>query len=117
MLAGGVLACAALLLIAYNFPWYVQVGVFAVLGFGFYLLHGCIHVHVTDLSQTARGAATSLHSCTFYLGQAAGPVLYGAAYTHGELAPTIAVGAFVVLAVSLVCAHWLRHRSAAAVSH
>ena len=40
---------------------------------GFYLLHGCIQVHVTDLSQTARGAAASLHSSSFYLGQAIGP--------------------------------------------
>ena len=42
-------------------------------GFGFYLLHGCIQVHVTDLSQTARGAATSLHSTFFFSGQAVGP--------------------------------------------
>ena len=45
----------------------------ALFGFGFYLLHGCIQVHVTELSPTARGAAASLHSCFFYLGQAAGP--------------------------------------------
>ena len=61
MIIGGGVA-AALLLIALNLPWYEQIGVYAVLGFGFYLLHGSIHVHVTELSHTARGAATSLHS-------------------------------------------------------
>jgi predicted MFS family arabinose efflux permease len=40
-------------------------------------LNGCIQVHVTELSQTARGAAASLHSSFFYLGQAVGPVVYG----------------------------------------
>ncbi len=54
-----------------------------MMGFGFYLLHGCIQVHVTELSPTARGSATSLHSCFFYLGQATGPVVYGFGFAHG----------------------------------
>jgi hypothetical protein len=33
------------------------VAVYGIFGFGFYLLYGCIQVHVTELSQTARGAA------------------------------------------------------------
>ena len=49
---------------------------FTMFGVGFYLLHGCIQVHVTDLSQTARGAATSMHSTFFFIGQAIGPVVY-----------------------------------------
>ena len=59
MLIGGALAAIALTLAALHFPWYVQVAIFGMFGFGFYLLHGCIQVHVTDLSTTARGAATS----------------------------------------------------------
>ena len=54
-------------------PWQAQIAVFGVFGLGFYLLHSCIQVHVTDLSQTARGAAASLHSSSFYLGQAHRP--------------------------------------------
>ncbi len=113
MMTGGVLAAVALVLVALNFPWYAMVAIFGLMGFGFYLLHGCIHVHVTELSQTARGAATAMHSCTFYLGQALGPVLYGFSYSHGLLPEHIAVGAMVVLGVSLACARWLRHRSTA----
>ena len=52
----------------------MQIAVFVLFGFGFYLLHGCIQVHVTDLSQTARGAALSLHSSRSFLGQAIGPI-------------------------------------------
>ncbi len=73
-------------------------------GFGFYLLHSCIQVHVTDLSQTARGAAASLHSSSFYLGQAIGPIIYGFGFAHGGPEPTIFLGALVVLGVGLVCA-------------
>jgi predicted MFS family arabinose efflux permease len=114
MVIGGILAALALVLIALDLPWTAQVAVFGLLGFGFYLLHGSIHVHVTELSATARGAATSLHSCTFYLGQATGPIFYGFAFAHGAAVPSILAGALVVLGVSLVCARLLRHKGEAA---
>jgi MFS transporter, DHA1 family, inner membrane transport protein len=110
MLAGGIVAGASLALVAFDFPWQGQVAIFTVMGFGFYLLHGCIHVHVTELSSTARGAATSLHSCMFYIGQAFGPVLYGLAFAHGFPTMTIMGGALAVLGVGIMCAHLLRHR-------
>jgi predicted MFS family arabinose efflux permease len=111
MLIGGTVAAIALSLAALHFPWYVQVAVFGLLGFGFYLLHGCIQVHVTDLSTTARGAATSVHSSSFFLGQATGPVVYGFGYTHGSLELLMFLGSFVILAIAVVCARYLRHRN------
>jgi predicted MFS family arabinose efflux permease len=112
MLIGGALAAIALSLAALHFPWYTQVGVFALFGFGFYLLHGCIQVHVTDLSTTARGAAASLHSSSFFIGQATGPVLYGIGYAHSSLEPLMFLGAGVIIAIALVCSRFLRHRTA-----
>ena len=110
MIAGGVLAAAGLVLFTGHFPWYWQIAVFGMFGFGFYLLHSTIQVHVTELSQTARGAAASLHSCSFYLGQAVGPVLYGYGFAHGGPEPSMLIGAAVVLIVGLICARLLRHR-------
>ena len=83
----------------------------AVFGCGFYLLHGCIQVHVTDLSQTARGAAASLHSSSFYIGQAIGPVIYGFGFAHGGPEPTIVFGALVLLGVGFVCSRLLRRKT------
>jgi DHA1 family inner membrane transport protein len=114
MLIGGGLAASGLLVTALYLPWYVQSAVFCVLGFGFYLLHGSIQVHVTELSQTARGVATSLHSCFFYLGQATGPVVYGFGFAHGGERASLITGAAVVVGVALTCAKLLRHK---AVSH
>jgi predicted MFS family arabinose efflux permease len=111
MLIGGALAACALILGGMQFPWYGQVAVFALLGFGFYLLHGCIQVHVTDLSPTARGAAASMHSSAFFIGQAIGPIVYGYGYSHDGLAATMFVGAGVVMIVGSVCSRYLRHRS------
>jgi predicted MFS family arabinose efflux permease len=70
-----------------------------------------IQVHVTELSQTARGAAASLHSSFFYLGQAVGPVVYGYGFAHGGPEPSIFVGAAVVMTVGVVCSRLLRHRT------
>jgi predicted MFS family arabinose efflux permease len=112
MLAGGALAALGLVLGGLQFPWYWQIGVFALLGFGFYTLHGCIQVHVTDLSPTARGAAASLHSSSFFLGQAVGPVLYGFGYGHGGLDLMMFLGAGVVVTVAIVCSRYLRLRRA-----
>jgi predicted MFS family arabinose efflux permease len=108
MMIGGAVAAGSLVLIAFQFPWQAQIAVFAGFGLGFYLLHGCIQLHVTDLSQTARGAAASLHSSSFYLGQAVGPVIYGFGIAHGGPEPTLLAGAVVVMGVGLVCARLLR---------
>jgi predicted MFS family arabinose efflux permease len=111
MLIGGMGAAAGLALIAFHFPWQAQVAIYAGFGLGFYLLHGCIQLHVTDLSHTARGAAASLHSSSFYLGQAVGPIVYGVGFAHGGPEPTIWFGALVILGIGLVCARLLRRRS------
>jgi predicted MFS family arabinose efflux permease len=66
---------------------------------------------VTELSQTARGAAASLHSCSFFLGQASGPVVYGFAFAHLGEDASLLIAAALVLAVGFVCAKLLRHRA------
>jgi len=109
MVVGGVLAAIALSLAALHFSWQAQVAIFGLFGFGFYLLHGCIQVHVTDLSATARGAAASLHSSFFFIGQATGPVLYGFGYSHGTLELQMFLGSAVIIVIGIVCARYLRH--------
>jgi predicted MFS family arabinose efflux permease len=111
MVTGGALAASGLVLIALHFPWQAQIAVYCGFGLGFYLLHGCIQLHVTDLSHTARGAAASLHSSFFYLGQAVGPVVYGFGLAHGGTEPTLLVGAAVLLGVGILCARLLRRPS------
>ena len=111
MVTGGALAATGLVLIALHVPWMWQIAIYGMFGFGFYLLHGCIQVHVTELSQTARGAAASLHSSFFYLGQAVGPVVYGYGFAHGGPEPSIFVGAAVVMTVGVACSRLLRHRT------
>jgi predicted MFS family arabinose efflux permease len=110
MLSGASCAAIALILISLNMSWYVQAAVFVMFGIGFYMLHTCIQLHVTDLTQTSRGAALSLHSSAFYFGQAIGPVYYGFTFGHVGISEPLLLGAAVTLAIGLVCARLLRHR-------
>ncbi len=110
MLTGAAIAAVAFILISLNLTWYVQAAIFVGFGIGFYMLHTCIQLHVTELTQTARGTALSLHSCAFFSGQALGPIYYGFAFSHIGISEPLLIGAGVIIAVGLVCARFLRHR-------
>jgi predicted MFS family arabinose efflux permease len=110
MVIGGAIATAAMLIIALDLSWPLQVAAFGFLGLGFYTLHASIQVEVTELSATARGAATAMHSLFFFVGQALGPVLYGFGFAHLGGTRSVLIGAAVVMAVGLMCAHYLRRR-------
>jgi MFS transporter, DHA1 family, inner membrane transport protein len=107
MIGGGVVAALAFLIVAANPPWPLQLAAFLVLGIGFYSLHGCIQVEATELSVTARGAATSLHSLFFFLGHATGPVLYGLAFAQLGAGPAVILGGLLMLFVGLMTARYL----------
>jgi predicted MFS family arabinose efflux permease len=108
MATGGMVMGACLLVIALRMPWPVEFMNFMLMGFGFYLLHGCIQVYVTELAPSARGSATAAHSMFFFLGQAAGPVVYGAGLVTAGIAPVLAVGAAALAATGWTCALYLR---------
>jgi predicted MFS family arabinose efflux permease len=108
MAAGGMAMGFCLVGIAMRLPWPAEFLVFMLLGFGFYLLHGCIQVYVTELAPGARGSATAGHSFFFFLGQAIGPVVYGAGVTHGSIGPVLLVGALSLAATGWICAFRLR---------
>jgi predicted MFS family arabinose efflux permease len=110
MLTGAAGAAISFILIAFGLTWYVQAIIFVLFGFSFYMLHNNIQVHVTDLSQTARGAALSMHSSFFFTGQAIGPIYYGFTFAHLGLHIPPLFGAVVIAIVGLVCARYLRHR-------
>ena len=108
MAAGGMVMAFCLIVIALRATWPVEFANFILLGFGFYLLHGCVQVYVTELAPTARGSATAAHSCFFFLGQAAGPVVYGIGLGSVGLTPVLLTSSLLLTAVGWICAMRLR---------
>ena len=94
-------------------PWPVELLVSCLQGLGFYLLHGVIQIYATELSTTGRSTATAFHSGFFFLGQAIGPVVYGAALAKVGLTATVLFTGSMLIAVGVVCTHQLRRTAAA----
>jgi len=115
MAGGGMVMAFCLIVIALRAPWPVEFVNFILLGFGFYMLHGCIQVYVTELAPSARGSAMAGHSFFFFLGQAAGPVVYGLGLSSGiGIIPVLLTGAVMLTVTGWTCALQL-HRQASAV--
>jgi len=108
MLAGAGFMGFALLAVALRAPWQVEMVEFMVLGCGFYMMHGVIQIYATELAPAARGSAAALHSASFFLGLAIGPVYFGYGLAHAGLAPTVALSAVVMWITGCVCAKTLR---------
>ncbi len=109
MRIGGMVMAFCLIVIALRAPWQVEFANFVLLGFGFYMLHGCIHVYVTELAPSARGTATSGHTAFFFLGQAIGPVVYGIGLGTVGIVPVLLFGALILAGTGWLCALKLRH--------
>ena len=110
MQIGGFVMGACLIVIALRLSWPVEFVNFAVLGFGFYMLHAVIQIYASELSPKARGSAMALHSFFFFLGQALGPVVYGIGHDTIGIRPVLFFGAAVLAGVGLTCASWLRRK-------
>jgi predicted MFS family arabinose efflux permease len=113
MATGGMVIALCLVVIALRAPWPVEFLNFIVLGFGFYMLHGCIHVYVTELAPAARGTAMSAHTAFFFFGQAVGPVVYGIGLGSVGIIPVLLFGAVAIAITGWVCAFSLRHKTSA----
>jgi MFS transporter, DHA1 family, inner membrane transport protein len=115
MASGGMVMALCLVVIALRLPWPLELVNFIVAGFGFYMLHGCIQVNVTELAPKARGSATAGHSSFFFTGQALGPVVYGMALTTVGVTPVLLVGALALTATGWICAFRLRRAETSVV--
>jgi predicted MFS family arabinose efflux permease len=106
MVAGGSIAAMALATVGLDVSWATQMASMVVLGFGFFLLHNSVQTEVTELAPSARASAFSLHAFSFFMGQAIGPIAYGAALPILGATASCAGGA-VILAVTGVAASQL----------
>jgi predicted MFS family arabinose efflux permease len=113
MRLGGSAMGFCLVVIAATLPWPFEFANFMLLGFGFYMLHAVIQIYASELAPSGRASAMALHSFFFFLGQAVGPAVYGAALTSSlGIRPLLLVGAAVLVGVGLTCAQWLRREPA-----
>jgi predicted MFS family arabinose efflux permease len=110
MIAGAALVGLQLAVVAFGPGWKTQAISLLFMGWGFYMIHGCMQVFASELSVEARATALSLHSFFFFLGQTVGPIAYGFGIQHVGKVATLLIAAAVMVALGLACARWLRPR-------
>jgi DHA1 family inner membrane transport protein len=112
MLGGAGIAAVALLGVAFGVSWPTEMAVFGLIGFGFYMLHGCIQVQATEIAPDARGAAMALHSFFFFTGQAIGPVFYGFGFLHFGAVLTLVLSGLLTVLVGILASRLVPDRHA-----
>ncbi|WP_315704161.1 MULTISPECIES: MFS transporter [unclassified Bradyrhizobium] len=110
MIAGAALVGLQLIAIAFGPGWKVQFASMLLMGWGFYMIHGCLQVFASELSIEARATAMSLHSFSFFMGQTVGPIAYGFGVVHAGKLPSLMAAAGIMIALGFVCAALIRQR-------
>jgi predicted MFS family arabinose efflux permease len=108
MISGASLVGLQLAATAFGPGWKLQFAILLMMGWGFYMIHGCLQVFASELSVEARATALSLHSFFFFMGQTVGPIAYGFGIQHAGKAPTLLGTAAVMIALGFACARLLR---------
>lgn len=109
MILGAVFISSQIAIVAFGPPWQVQFLSFAVMGCGFYLIHGGFQVYTSEIAPDARATAVSLQAFCFNCGQFSGPLLYGFGLTYVGKVPTLLAAAALLLSVGILCSMLLRH--------
>lgn len=113
MLSGATLVGLQLIVVAMGPQWKLQALSLIFMGWGFYMIHGCLQVFASELSVEARATALSLHSFFFFMGQTIGPIAYGFGILHAGKVPTLLTAAAAMIVLGVFCARLLRQTRAA----
>ena len=108
MIAGATLVASQLVVAAFGPGATAQALSLLLMGWGFYMIHGCLQVVASELSVEARATALSLHSFFFFMGQTLGPIAYGFGIQHAGKVPTLLTAAIVMVALGFLCARLLK---------
>ncbi|HET7886232.1 MAG TPA: MFS transporter [Bradyrhizobium sp.] len=110
MITGATLVGLQLAATAFGPGWKLQMMCLLLMGWGFYMIHGCLQVFASELSVEARATALALHSFFFFMGQTIGPIAYGFGIQHAGKIATLLTSAVIITALGLACARLLRQR-------
>lgn len=116
MIFGSVLTALMLCAATIRLEWYYEFAIFFMMGIGFYMMHNCFQLAVSEVSPSSRGSAMSLHSCFFFIGQAAGPIFYYWGFANLGIAVTLFVAAAMILFTGAIGAQKLFPRTKSASS-
>lgn len=102
MLAGTAIAVASLIAYSLGAHWSLQVVLFGLFGFGFFMQHNSIQAEVSDLVPETRATAYAMHSLALFAGQAIGPAIYGQEIAAFGAQASLTINAVVIAVAGAV---------------
>ena len=114
MFLGGFVSAIGPMTMAFDIPWVWLAFAYGLSGFGFMMLHNSIQAEVAGLAPGVRGLAFAMHSSSFFIGQAIGPMLLALGLaTVGGFVSLTAFAAILAAVGPAVSALFLRANAAA----
>lgn len=101
---GGVLCLLSYVGFALAPTAYFFIGSGLALGLGMFMIHNSIQTRVAEVAPRARGTAVALHAFHFFLGQTAGPVVFGLLLHHAAAHTAFLAGGVILLSLASVLA-------------
>jgi predicted MFS family arabinose efflux permease len=102
MRVGCVLVALPMIAIGFGLPWQLYAPALMLMGLGFFMVHGLAQTLMTEVMPHARATAISLEAIFLFLGQAAGPAIYGFNFSVLGTAGTMTLNAVAMLLVGFV---------------
>lgn len=114
VLAGGIAMGLAWLLLAAGGHWALALPACLVGGLGFYMLHGTLQTHATQMVPSLRGTSVSLFAMAMFVGIAAGVAVASAVVDRIGYRPVFLACGIALAIISAVFAFSLRQKTMAA---
>jgi predicted MFS family arabinose efflux permease len=116
VLVGGLALGSGWLALATGHHWALSLPACLLAGVGFYMLHGTLQTHATQMVPALRGTAVSLFASTMFLGIAAGVAVASAVVDRVGTRPVFMACAIALAILGAVFALSLRERLHAAAT-
>lgn len=108
---GGTIAGVGFAAMSLQVSWPVEMVVMFVIGLGFYMIHNSLQTQATELAPSNRASAVAAHAFFFFLGQAAGPLVYRLGFSAVGSESTLLAMAVLMATVGHLTAWGLNARA------
>lgn len=101
IMGGSLVLSASLVLFAMGWHWVIQMAIFILFGFGWFMQHNSIQYEVSEISQEHRGSAYAMYAFFFFMGQFLGPIAYGLIIPALGVFPALCLAAAIMALTGL----------------
>ncbi len=109
--AGAGLSGLGFIALSPEWSWPAEMAIFVAIGAGFYMIHNSLQTQATELAPDARASAVAAHAFFFFLGQAAGPLVYAIGLERAGAVATLVVAGLVMALTGVGTAAGLKARA------